>query len=92
MGGAVKVCAVDGCGRQLRANGMCSMHYKRMLVYGDLEAGCRVCGRNANTVHGGLCSDCEPTLCTCEEPRPAFPWMNDHECSSCRRLRREVSS
>ncbi len=33
-----KVCSVEGCGRPVRARGMCQTHYKQVLRFGKTRA------------------------------------------------------
>lgn len=32
------ICSVSGCGKNSKSKGLCSMHYRRMSLYGDLSA------------------------------------------------------
>lgn len=60
---AEKRCAVEGCGKLVKASGLCTKHYRRLRVHGDVNVArvytkgaqrCRICGQQGR-MKQGLC-------------------------------------
>lgn len=68
-------CAIGGCDRAVYVRGLCRPHHE--------PGRCLTCGRQLGQgPQTGYHPRCEPTTCTCADPRPD----PIGECGRCRRL------
>lgn len=64
---AVKLCTVEGCGRQHQARGFCRKHYQSAKYHGLGRAPCKLCGGVIVATRGyKTCEACRTRTCAAE--------------------------
>jgi len=73
----MRICTIEGCGRDHSGHGLCAMHLKRFKRWGTAADP----------------PSYDEIVCICVVPtdlsNPVHGW-NDHECGTCHRLRLDL--